>query len=228
MSLTNGSIVYLVNLIRNKDISGEDFTSAEWSSLITSNSQKLFAKLLGVPNLYQIDAPVERRGAEISRVVSKKLRPFYKREVVGTTGGTVDLSSKNIGYLLAVEPSTITGRGFDELEPSEVADRIGDSVVAPTEKDPCLEYSDATTIMVYPSTISQVVLKYYEFPEDAVVEFATNPVTLLKSYNSGASTETGWDDEELIEIAYMCLRDLGINMERVDVAQYAQTVTANE
>jgi len=228
MAWNNGDVIKLVNSIRNKDLNSNDYTSDEWSVTLTANSQKLFSKLLGVPDLYQIDAPVERRGAEISRAVSKRLRPFYIRETVGVVAGIVDLSGKDIGYLLAVEPTTISGRGFDELEPSEVADRLGDSVVAPTEKDPALEYGSSDTIMVYPSSVSNVVLKYYKYPTDAVVAFTTSPTTLLQSYDSGSSTEMGWEREELIEIAYMCLRDLGANMSRADLAQYAQTMVENE
>lgn len=228
MAFNNGSIIDLCNSIRNVDLNGNDFDENEWSATITANSQKLFSKLLGIPDLYQINAPVERRGAEVSRAVSKRLRPFFVRETASVIGGSVDLSSKDVGYLSAVEPSTITGRGFDELEPSEVADRLGDSVVSPTVDDPCLEYSDANTILIYPSTISQVVLKYYKFPTDAVVVYTTDTSTLLKTYSVSESTETGWEKEELIEIAYMCLRDLGMNLSRTELTQYAQNIVDNE
>src|SRR3972149_145356 len=226
---TNGDIINIVNLIRNKDVEGKDINADEWSSLITANSQNLFASLLGVPNLYQVNMAVERRGAEVSRVVSEKLRPFYVRESANVVGGAVDLSTKDIGYLLAVEPTAITGRGFDELEPSEVADRLGDPVVAPTLKDPCLEYSTAgDSILVYPSSMASVTLKYYKFPTDAVVVFTTDNQTLLQTYDEGNSTETGWKKNELLKIAYMCLRDLGVNMKESDVIAYSQNLVTNE
>jgi len=226
---TNGDIINIVNLIRNKEVEGKDINADEWSSLITANSQNLFASLLGVPNLYQVNMAVERRGAEVSRVVSEKLRPFYVRESANVVGGAVDLSTKDIGYLLAVEPTTITGRGFDELEPSEVADRLGDPVVAPTLKDPCLEYSTAgDSIFVYPSSMASVTLKYYKFPTDAVVVFTTDNQTLLQTYDEGNSTETGWKKNELLKIAYMCLRDLGVNMKESDVIAYSQNLVTNE
>mgnify|MGYP001773242566 CR=1 FL=1 len=228
MAFNNGSIISLVNFVKNIDINGGDTNEDEWGAIITANSQKLFSKLLGVPDLYQIGAPLERRGVEISRAAEKKLRPFLVRETVGVVGGSVDVTGKNMGYFLACEPTTISGRGFDELSPSEVADRLGDPVVAPTVDDPCLEYASDTNILVYPSSLSQVVLKYYTFPTDAVVVFQTDSNTLKKTYNAGASTETGWEKEELIEIAFMCLRDAGMNVNRQDVAQYANQIVANE
>lgn len=227
MAFNNGSIIYLADLIRNKSAEGEDMTDAEWSALITANSQRYFANLLGIPNLYQVGIPIERRGAELSRVISQKLRPFYVRETANVVGGVVSLTGRDLAYFLAIEPSSISGRGFDELEPSEVADRLGDPVVAPTEDDPCYEFSNANSILIYPNTLSTVVLKYYKYPTDAVVVRDTNPTTLLLTYNTGSSTETGWNKNELVDIAYLCLRDLGLAMERQDIQAYADKMVTN-
>ena len=49
--MNNGSIIYLANLVRNEDVSGNTMTDAEWSALITANSQKLIGRLFGVPDL---------------------------------------------------------------------------------------------------------------------------------------------------------------------------------
>ncbi|GAG16203.1 unnamed protein product, partial [marine sediment metagenome] len=222
----NGSIIYLCNLVRNIDISGNDVNEDEWSAVITANSQRLFGKLLGIPDLYETGTAIEKRGAEVSREISQMLRPFLVTESVA--GGTVDLSTKDLGYFLAINPSSITGRGFDELEASEYADRVGDSVVAPTEKDPIFSWNDGNTILTAPSTLNPITLKYYKHPTDAVVVFTQNATTLKRTYDTVSSTETGWAKKELIEIAYMCLRDIGVNMERQDVAQYANQIVANE
>lgn len=228
MSLTNWDIITLVNLIRNKNIEGRDISASEFQTLINTQSQLLFAEKLGVPSKYQPNAPIERGGAEVSRKISQELRPFYVREVVSVSGGVADFSSKSIGYLDAIEPSSISGRGFDELEGSQVADRLGSGVVYPTVDDPCLEWRTGTSVLIYPSTIVSIVLKYYKYPPDAVVSTTTNSTTLLEEYNSSGSTELLWYDEQKIEIAYRILRDLGVNMERQDITAYAQTITQNE
>lgn len=226
--LNNGNIISLVNLIRSRDVQGADVTADEWQQLINANSQKLFTNLLGNPKLYQLNAPIERRGAGISRAAEQKLYPFYRREVVPVAAGVADFSAKVIGYLLAINPSTILGRGFDELSADEVADRLGSAVVMPTEKDPCFEWKTGNSILVYPSTITSITLYYYTFPTDAVVVYTTDPTTLLQSYDTASSVETGWGDTELIDIAYMILRDLGINMERSDILQYADNIVKTE
>lgn len=228
MALTNFDIITLVNLIRNKNMEGRDISASEFQSLINAQSKLLFTEKLGVPSRYQPNAPIERGGAELSRKISQELRPFYVRETVAVSSGVADFSTKSIGYLDAIEPSTISGRGFDELEGSEVADRLGSSVVYPTADDPCLEWRDGTSVLVYPSTIISIVLKYYKYPPDAVVVTTTNSTTLLEEYDSSSSTELLWYDEQKIEIAYRILRDLGINMERSDVLQYADKIVTNE
>ena len=215
--MTNWDIITICNQIRNKDLNGEDIRADEWQSLINANSKKLFDKKLGLESEYQLNAPIARRGAGVSRKVSTELLPFFRKETVTVTGGIADFSSKSIGYLLAINPTTITGRGFDELEPDEVADRLGSVVTAPTAKDPCFEWRTKNSILVYPNTISSVTLTYYTYPTSAVVSLTTSPTTLLQSYNSAGSTETGWLDSQLVEIAYMILRDLGVNMERQDI-----------
>lgn len=226
--LTNWDIITLVNTIRNKDLEGEDMRTDEFQSLLNTQSQLMFAEKLGIPNLYQIGSAIERKGAEVSRKISQELKPFLVTETVGTSGGQVDVSAKGIGYLLAVEPTTISGRGFDELDPSEYADRVGDAVVAPTESDPALTWNDGDTFLVYPSTIIQVVLKYYKYPTDAVIVTTQNPTTLRLEYYAAGSTELEWHDQQKVELAYRVLRDLGVNMERQDVVQYANQIVSNE
>lgn len=228
MALTNFDIITLVNTIRNRDSEGEDIRADEFQTLINAQSQLMFAEKLGIPNLYALGSAFERKGAEISRKISQELRPFLTTETVTVTGGQVDVSSKSVGYLMAVEPTSISGRGFDELEPSEYADRVGDAVVAPTESDPALTWNSGDVFLVAPSTITQVVLKYYKFPTDAVVVTTVNSTTLKEEYNASASTELEWEDEQKVELAYRILRDIGVNMERQDVVQYANQIVANE
>jgi len=106
-----------------------------------------------------------------------------------------------MGYLDAVEPTSITGRGFDELNGDEVADRLGSSVVMPTLKDPALEWTGKDTFITYP-TMSSVVIKYYKYPTDCVIATTTNSTTLLEEYDSDNSVELEWYDEQKTEIAY--------------------------
>lgn len=226
MALTNGDLVNLVNIVLNKDLSGNSISPAEMQSLINAKSKLLFADLLGIPNEYARNVPVARKGAGINRVVSSALRPFYKKETLSVIGGVADLTglSETYAYLLALTPATITGRGFDELEPDQAAEVLGDPVIAPTAKDPAYEFRDDTSLLIYPSTITSVSVSYYKEPDDAVLVYVTDTDTLQEEYDAGSSTELEWDDKEKINIAYRVLIDAGVNIGRNDVAALAQQI----
>lgn len=228
MALTNFDIINICRIATNKDLEGDSVTAAEYQSVINAKSKLLFADKLGLPEEYGRNVPVGRRGAAISRKNDEELRPFYNMTTLPTAGGVADFSSLNMGYFLAMQPSTITGRGFDELTADEYADRVGDTVVAPTAKDPVFVWRDSTSAMVFPAGIGTVTLFYYKNPTDAVVVTTVNPETLLEEYNASASTETGWGDEQQTEIAYLILKDLGVNMERQDVMALGQMVSEND
>lgn len=226
MALTNGDIINIVDTVLNKDLNGRSITASEFQTLINSQSKLLFASKLGVPNEYARDVPVARKGASVSRVIDSSLRPFLKREALVVTGGIADLStlSATYSYLLAINPVSITGRGFDELTPDQEADRLGSSVVAPTEKDPAFTWNTPTQLLIHPSTITSVTVIYYKEPDDAVVVTKVNATTLDEEYDASSSTELEWEDTEKVQIAYRILRDAGINIERNDVVALAQQI----
>src|SRR5690606_32343159 len=120
--MTYGDVINIVNTVLNKDLNGRAFTAAEFQSLFNANSHMLFAEKLGLPNEYQLNAPIARRGVGVSRKISQELRPFLRRETKTITGGAFSFTNLNetLGYLVAINPATVTGRGFDELEPDEL------------------------------------------------------------------------------------------------------------
>lgn len=225
--MTNFDMITLCNLIRNKDLQGEDVTVTEYQALFNAQSQLLFSDKIGSENEYQLNAPIARRGAGLSRKISEELRPFLKKETKTIAGGSFSLNSlaETVGYLLAVAPTTITGRGFIELEPDDVADLQGSAVVSPTAKDPAFEWVSSTAMSIYPSTITSITVTYYKKPDDCVIVTTTNATTLLEEYVSASSTEFEWEDRGKLEIVYRSLRELGVNIERSDVFAMGEKIT---
>jgi hypothetical protein len=227
MALTNWDLLTIANIAINKDVNGRALTSGQFQSLINAKSQKLFAEHLGLEREYPLDAPISRRGVGKSRKISQSLRPFLKTETKSVAGGSFDMStlSKSVGYLVSVNPATISGRPFDELEPDELADRLGSAVTVPTASDPAFVWTGKNTINTHPSTITSITIVYYKFPDNAVIATTTNTSTLLEEYNASGSTELEWYDTEKIEILYRVLKDMGINLERQDVFALAERET---
>lgn len=230
MAFTNWNIIKLIESVVNKDVEGNAFTDDEWTSMFNAHNHLLFAEKLGLPNEYSRDIPVARRGVGLSRKLISELEPFYRRETLAAPSGVADLTTltDTYSYLLAINPASITGRGFDELNSDEIANRLGSAVTAPSVDDPAFEWSSPTSLLLYPSTITSVVVMYYKQPKDAVVVTTTNSTTLLREYDSVSSVEMEWDTEQLVEIAYRVLRDIGVNMERGDVTALAAQITRDE
>lgn len=224
MSLTNWDLLTIANIAINKDVNGRALTSAQFQSLLNSKSQKLFSEYLGFEKEYPLDAPLSRKGIGKSRKISQNLRPFLRTETKTVAGGLFTLTTlaNTVGYLVNINPATISGRPFDELEPDELADRLGSAVVAPSASDPAFVWTGQNTISLYPGTITSISVVYYKFPTDAVIATTTNTSTLLEEYNSAGSTELEWYDTEKVELVYRVLKDMGINLERQDVYALAE------
>ena len=226
--MNNGDVINIINSNLNRDLNGNAFTAEEFTSIINAQSSLLFAKKLGLPEEYRPNMPVGRMGAGISRKVDEDLRPFLNTDSVVVVGGLLDLTGKDIGYLLSIDPSTISGRSVDILFPDEYADRVGSAVVSPTEDDPIAKWISNTKLIVAPSTITQVTVTYYKNPTESEVVFTTDSTTLLQTYDATASTESGWGTDALTEIAYMSLRDAGVNIEKQDAVVHGDNLTKNE
>lgn len=229
MALTNWDLLTIANVAINRDVEGRAVKSDEFQSLLNAKSQLLFSRELGFDGEFPLDAPLSRRGAGKSRVISQKLRPFFKSETKTISGGTFSFTNlaNSVAYVLAINPSTISGRGFDELEPDEYSDRIGSSVVAPTADDPIFKWTGKNSILINPSSITQITVDYYKYPADAVITTTQNSTTLLEEYVSGSSTELEWYDPEKVYLVYEILRDLGVNIKMQDVTALGERITQN-
>lgn len=230
MALTNWDLITIINTARNKNLSGEDVRVSEFQSLINAKSKMLFAEKTGKTSEFQTHRSLARGGRGLSKVMDSALSPFLRVETKSIVGGVFNTTalSNELGELIAINPVSISGRGFDELTPGEIADRIGSEVVAPSVDDPVFYWSDEDTITILPATIASINVIYYKEPDDAVIATTTSSTTLLESYNAAGSTELEWGDEEKLEIAYRVLLDLGTNIERQDVVALGVKESANE
>jgi hypothetical protein len=224
MSLTNFNIIQLVNIAVNRDINTQAFSTAEYQTMINSNSIRKFKIKLGLPEEYSKDYPVAQEGVGLTKKIEQDLEPFLHYDVLPVAGGVLDLSSKDIGYLIDLVPSPVGTRGMDYITLSEVGDRLNNPITEPTADDPVYYRTAKDTFSVAPVSIVNVSTAYYKNPVEAVVIITADPTTLLPVYDANASTELEWDDINKIDIAYMIIRDAGVNIERADVVQYANNL----
>jgi hypothetical protein len=219
--MTNHDIIKIVNFVLNKDINGNAFGAAEFTSMINAQSLRLFYDKMGLTQEYQLNAPVARSGVGLSKKLTQDLLPFYKTTTKAVVGGMVSMTGLNSEFIISVIPVPVIARGFDEVNADELGNRLSNPITAPSLSDPIMVWTANDTFMVYPATITSVTVHYYETPSIASVAFTTDPVTLLPVYTG---TELAWSDSNKVEIAYRIIRDAGMNIERSDVMQYANQI----
>jgi hypothetical protein len=219
--MTNHDIIKIVNFVLNKDINGNAFGAAEFTSMINAQSLRLFYDKMGLTQEYQLNAPVARSGVGLSKKLTQDLLPFYKTTTKAVVGGMVSLAGLSSEFVITVIPVPIIARGFDDVNADELGNRLSNPITAPSLSDPIMVWTASNTFMVYPATITRVTVHYYEEPAAALVTFTTDPVTLLPVYSG---TELAWSNSNKVEIAYRILRDAGVNIERSDVMQYANQI----
>ena len=219
--MTNHDIIKIVNFVLNKDINGNAYSAAEFTSMINAHSLSLFYEKLGLTKEYQLDAPIARTGVGVSKKSTQDLLPFYKTVTKTVVGGMVSMTGLNSEYIISIIPVPVVARGFDEVNADELGNRLSNPITAPSLSDPIMVWTASDTFMIYPATIVSVTVHYYESPSSAVVAFTTDPVTLLPVYTG---TELAWSDTNKVEIAYRIIRDAGINIERSDATQYANQI----
>jgi len=219
--MTNHDIIKIVNLAVNKDMNGNAFSPDEYKTMINAHSRRLFMECLGLTQEYQNGLPISRTAVSISKVNEMKLLPFHVVEVIAVTGGQLNVTGKDIAFLSAMLPSTLSGRGFDELFDYELPYRLTDPIVAPTLDDPIFVWRSPVEILVYPATVTSVIAYYYTYPDDANFTM-TYDANLLPVYTS--INELDWNDTEKTEIAYRMIREAGINIEKADAVGYADKV----
>ena len=219
--MTNHDIIKIVNFVLNKDINGNAYNNDEYAAIINAQSLGLFNECLGLKQEYSADSPVARTGVGVSKKNTYDLLPFYRTSTKTVTGGQVSLTGLGLEYLISVIPVPVVARGFDEVDADELANRLVNPITYPSVSDPIMCWTNATTFIVYPASITSVTVHYYVNPSTAVVAFTADPVTLLPVYTG---TELLWSDRNKKEIAYRIIRDAGVNIERSDAMQYADNI----
>lgn len=190
--------------------------------MINAQSLKLFKTKLGNPEEYR-GAPVGQQGVGYSKKIDRDLNPFMKYETVAVTDGVLDLTAKDPAFINSITPSPLTARGFDQVSPDELGDRLNNPVTRPTLSDPIIYETGKNLFQVLPQAIPNVKVSYYKYPTSAVISITTNPATLLPEYGAG-NTELEWGDINKIDIAYLVARDAGLNVERGDVVSVANQI----
>lgn len=217
----------LVNYIANKDYEGNVITPIRFKQLCVVSNMDLFKLKMGLPEDYQLGAPISRQYLDATQRLTDETRFLKKRVaaqavasgVVAYPSDYFGFDAMRYGYQRQVDGSPkVIWKPVEVLTEDEYSDRAGNSIKEPTAKNPVgLMRSDG--IYVYPTAIVQVDFAYIRYPIDPVFDYVQETGYITE----GASpTEYEWPVHLHRDLTMMILGYIGINIREQQLQQYAE------
>lgn len=187
----------------------------------------LFKVKMGLPEDYQLGAPISRQYLDATQRLTDETR-FLKQRVAAqpVASGIVAFPANyfrfdamRYGYQRQVDGAAkVIWKPVEMMTEDEYSDRAGNSIKEPTVKNPvCLIRSDG--IYVYPTAIPQVDFSYIRYPVDPVFDYVQETGYITE----GASpTEYEWPKHLHRDLTMMILGYIGINIREQQLEQYAE------
>jgi hypothetical protein len=222
----------LIELVVNKDYSGNIITPERFSELIKVVNIDLFRKKYGLPEQYQPGRPVPREYVDITLKNTDDLKIF--KTFLASTAVTAGVLPYPTDYAHRDEITynfiktinnvqTTFPKPVEILRESQASERRGNYTKQPTTQNP-IGVIKNDGIYIYPATITAVDFSYFRWPIDPV--FAYTPGDGYITYDSANSTEFEWPVDEHMTLVTMMLAYIGINLREADIYQYAEVKKA--
>jgi len=226
-----------INFIINKEQSGKHIDPQQFTLLLKRANYKFFKKYFGVPEEYRPGMAMASIQWEITDTIKDKLSKFMVS--MDDDGGnpmvlTNGRAAKPADYFFRDYFSTTTGTGRF-LKGYQFSNSLKNSVTFPTEKNP-IGKLEGDQFVFAPNTLNKVNFYYLRRPldpffdsyldeDDNMVYLApgeTSPGTAIPPNKLSESIELEWDQDCLHDIVEYILQDIGVGINRNDIAQYAQ------
>jgi len=215
--MNNFDLYKLLNFVVNKDVYAQAMSEPEFQLELQSKNIRHFRIRLGLPEGYKTGDVT--KAVETTRMNQSDLVPFLVEGSFASVAGIVTVT----GWYYILDFYSASSRSSDIISYQEISSRIRDAQTAPTTKD-LAAYIIKEGLKVYPTTVTPVSVLYYRKPVDPIFKTTIDPVTLQLAYNPVSSVELEWDDGNKLDIMHLILQDMGINLSRGDVVQFANKV----
>ena len=211
--MNNFDLYKILNFVVNKDVYAQAISPSEMQLELQANNLRHFRKRLGLPETYIPGSANE--GVGVNRITEGDLLPFLVEETICPVNGVVTLKSTWYYIDDFYTSSSITS---DLLTSGELSSRLRNYITTPTTSHIVAKMIKAG-LKVYPINLPNVTVSYYRIPVTPTFVTTVNPVTLELTY--GTSVELEWDDPNKLGVLSLILQDLGYNVERGDIEQFA-------
>ena len=216
----------LINYIANKDYGGNVIEPDRFNQLCKVANLDLFKIKMGLPEDYQLGAPISRQYIDATQRLSDETRFLKTRvEAQTVTDGVFSIPADyftidaiRFGYQRTVDAVVTTfPKSVEVLTEDEYSDRAGNYTKQPSQKNPvCVIRGEE--IHVYPDTINEVDFTYIRYPEDPEFVYVQETGYIT----AGASTEYEWPQHLHRDLTMIILNYIGINMREQQLEQYAE------
>jgi hypothetical protein len=229
-----GELKLYLNYVLNKEQRGGALTPSRFNSLLKRCNLKHFKKKIGLPEEYRIGQPLSRQAFELTQKLSDDIRPFVISMddfngmlSVDSDGHSVIPSNmyypSSLGYRYILNSATC---GIsEEMKPIEVLidaqwnHRLASHIRPPSLAYPIAIFRDGY-IEFRPKTLQFVNFTYVRYPVDPV--YAYTLVNDVDVYDAANSIELEWDNVNILDIAYLILNEMGINLREGQIQQFSE------
>jgi hypothetical protein len=211
--MTNWDLYKILNFVVNKDVYAQAISPSEMQLELQKANLMHFRKRLGLPETYIPGSANE--GVGVNRITEGDLLPFLVEETKNPVNGVITLTSTWYYINDFWTANTITA---EIMSVGEFSSRQNNYITKPTLLHMAARQVKAG-LKVLPTNATGVTVEYYRTPVTPTFVTTVNPVTLELQY--GTSVELEWDDGSKLDIVHMILADMGINVARNEVTQYA-------
>jgi len=209
-----GYLRFLVRKNQSGSISATDFFYV-WNSEQSAYFQDLKGRFQNRNN--------EKLGTNIGLIENEtieiKLSPFTKTTTISITAGNGPKPS-DFAYLLSLR---IGGQDVLHINKNQIS-TVNDNVIDPPNvTDGKYYYTPYLNYYTFlPNTVTQATIDYISVPVD--INWAFTIVAGRQVYNSAASVQPQWAQEDILEITGRTLKKLGIAYHDSDYAAYGNSV----
>ena len=242
-----GQIFKLVDFIANKEQTGDTITPDQFSEVILpAVNIMFFKKKYGLPEDYRPGQPLPREAWEITQKISDDLRKFKEFQpawainsagVAAIPSDYVHRSSITRTYIpyTGAQPKTVV---VEVLTDDEAATRRGNSITAPTVKNPVCVFQK-NSIQFYPSNLQSVEFTYLRLPKTPFFDYTIandeyiflpagqfHNGTVLPAGTPSRTVELEWTEDTHIDFVNRILYYIGINLREDQLINFAEKAKA--
>ena len=226
--MTLFQIYELIEYITNKDYNGNVIAPDQYGKLIVAANIDMFKKKLGLPEDFQLGAPITREYIDANKIQLADTKHLKVRAATQAVASGV--IAYPVGYFLddAIRynyqrdvdgASTTITKVVEGLTEAQYGDRAGNWIKKPSTKNPVYVVRN-DGIHIYPSTIAVVDFNYYKYPTTPV--FAYNQFTGYITYDEPGSTEFDWPERLHMDLVRIILGYVAMNISEAQLSAYAE------